>query len=74
MFAAVPKQSSLTMLTGYDSYNYVEFVKDLHGGVSFNLWVFFNYSGTIVARILYYTSNESVFSSLSHDFVIRRFR
>ena len=36
--------------------------------------VFFNYSGTSVAKILYYTSYERYLFSLSNDVVIRRFR
>ena len=36
--------------------------------------VFLNYSGTSVAKILYYTSYERSLFSLSNDVVIRRFR
>ena len=36
--------------------------------------VFFYYSGTSVATILYYTSYERFLFSLSNDVVIRRFR
>ena len=35
---------------------------------------FFNYSGTIVSRILYYTSHERFYLSLSNDIVTRKFR
>ena len=36
--------------------------------------VFLNYSGTSVAKILYYTLYERYLFSLSNDVVIRRFR
>ena len=39
-----------------------------------SICVFCNYSGTIVARILNYTSYERVYFSLSNDVVIWKFR
>ena len=42
-------------------------------GGSVSICDFLNYSGTIVARILYYTSNESYSFSPSNEVVIRRF-
>ena len=43
-------------------------------GVEPRFAFFSNYSGTIVAKILYYTSNERVYFSLSNGVIIRRFR
>ena len=43
------------------------------GGLAL-ICVFLNYSGTIVARILYYTSYERYFFCLSNDINHRKFR
>ena len=43
-------------------------------GALASIWVFLNYSGTVIARILYNISYERSFRSLSNDLVIKKFR
>ena len=50
-----------------------KFLRTDTGGLA-SICVFSNYSGTIVARILYYIPYERYYFSLSNDIVIRKFR